>query len=218
MGPPPRSFAAGEKPWRGYRRPGLRCSIVPKSALCWGTCCTEGKDVANTSALAKRFAELASQLESVEATKRSEPSPNFPRDSPEYRIDNDLFLNWKVKARHLISMACGTDSEHYRQFVQSGKPAIYRTNFAALKQLKAIFLAAKEDFEGGYLNSVRNLVQAEVFENELDQARELLSGGYSSAAAIPTSPTDGVGDAKLLKSLECSIKGRHLYGALEVKD
>jgi transposase InsO family protein len=34
----------------------------------------------------------------------------------------------------------------------------------------------------------------------------------------PTSPTDGVGDAKLLKSLECSIKGRHLYGALEVKD
>jgi hypothetical protein len=34
----------------------------------------------------------------------------------------------------------------------------------------------------------------------------------------PTSPTDGVGDAKLLKSLECSIKGLHLYGALEVKD
>src|ERR1019366_4915467 len=29
---------------------------------------------------------------------------------------------------------------------------------------------------------------------------------------IPTSPTDGVGDAKLLKSLECSIKGRHYRG------
>ena len=27
-----------------------------------------------------------------------------------------------------------------------------------------------------------------------------------------TSPTDGVGDAKLLKSLECSIKGRHYRG------
>ena len=28
----------------------------------------------------------------------------------------------------------------------------------------------------------------------------------------------GLGDAKLLKSLGCSFKGRHLYGALEVKD
>lgn len=45
-------------------------------------------------------------------------------------------------------------------------------------------MAAKEDFEGGYLNSVRNLVQAEVFDNELDQAKELLSSGYASAAAV----------------------------------
>jgi hypothetical protein len=65
----------------------------------------------------KRFAELASQLESVEATKRYEDSPDLPGD----RIDDDLFVNWKVKARHLISMACGTDSEHYRQFVESEK-------------------------------------------------------------------------------------------------
>ena len=70
-----------------------------------------------TWALATRFAELASQLEAVEATKRYEDSPNFPGERID-RIDNNLFLNWKVKARHLISMACGTDSEHYRQFVE----------------------------------------------------------------------------------------------------
>ena len=140
----------------------------------------EGKNVANTSILAKRFAELTSQLEAVEATKRYDPSPHFPGD----RIDNDLFLNWKVKARNLISMACRPDSEHYRQFLESEKPKIHRTSFTQLKELKAVFLAAKEDYEGGYLNSFRNLVQAEVFGSELDQARELLSGGYSSAAAV----------------------------------
>ena len=137
--------------------------------------------MANTSALAKRFAELASQLEGVEATKRYEDSPDFPGD----RIDDDLFLNWKVKARHLISMACGTDSEHFPHFVEIEKGQIFvSASFAVLKALKAVFLAAKEDYEGGYLNSVRNLVHAEVFECELDQARELLSGGYSSAAAV----------------------------------
>jgi hypothetical protein len=139
--------------------------------------------LANASALAKRFAELASQLEAVEATKRCEPMRHFPGDRIDL-IDNDLFLNCKVKARNQISMACRTDSEHYRQFVESEKPQQFRTRFAELKELKAVFLAAKEDYEGGYLNSFRNLVQAEVFGSELDQARELLSGGYSSAAAV----------------------------------
>jgi hypothetical protein len=82
-------------------------------------------------------------------------------------------------------MACGTDSEHYGQFVKSEEQKrIGSTNFSGLKELKAVFLAAKEDYEGGYMNSFRNLVQAEVFDGELDQARELLSGGYSSAAAV----------------------------------
>jgi hypothetical protein len=50
--------------------------------------------------------------------------------------------------------------------------------------MRAVFLAAKEDFEGGYLNSLRNLVQAEVFTSELEQAEELLKSGYATAAAV----------------------------------
>lgn len=140
------------------------------------------KDVANTSVLGKRFAELASQLQAVEATKRSERSQYVSGDF----VDSELLLNWTVKARNLISMACGTDSEHYGQFVKSQgqKRVVGTSNFSVLKELKAVFLAAKEDYEGGYMNSFRNLVQAEVFGGELDQARELLSGGYSSAAAV----------------------------------
>lgn len=50
--------------------------------------------------------------------------------------------------------------------------------------MKAVFLAAREDFEGGYLSSVRTLVQAEMFDSELEQAEELLKGGYVTAAAV----------------------------------
>lgn len=50
--------------------------------------------------------------------------------------------------------------------------------------MKAVFLAAREDFEGGYLSSVRTLVQAEVFDSELEQAEELLKGGCVTAAAV----------------------------------
>jgi len=50
--------------------------------------------------------------------------------------------------------------------------------------MKAVFMAAKEDFEGGYLTSIRSLVQAEVFDSELEQAEELVKSGYVVAAAV----------------------------------
>lgn len=45
-------------------------------------------------------------------------------------------------------------------------------------------MLTKEDFEGGYLISLKQLVQAEVFESELEQAQELLNSGYKLASAV----------------------------------
>jgi hypothetical protein len=45
-------------------------------------------------------------------------------------------------------------------------------------------LAAKDDYEGGYLTRLRDLLQAEVFESELEQAQELLRVKYKGAAAV----------------------------------
>jgi hypothetical protein len=81
-------------------------------------------------------------------------------------------------------MACGRESEHYKDFEKYEKPTGFVTNYETMKHLKAIFLAAKEDYEGGYLNSVRNLVQADVFDSELDQASELQAAGYKLPAAV----------------------------------
>jgi hypothetical protein len=136
--------------------------------------------VAKTSVLAKRFDELVAQLEAVEKTKRYQNSEFFAGD----RVDEETLLNWQVKTRHLLSLACGDPSVHLKAFAECEKPKSYRSNYEMLKQLKAIFLAAKEDFQGGYVATVRQMVQAEVYDSELDQARGLLNGGYFSAAAV----------------------------------
>lgn len=128
----------------------------------------------------KRFGELIVQLQAVEATKRYENSSYFPGD----RVDAELLLNWRVKARNLLLASCGEDSVHYKQFVKSEEPSPYRDSWHETLQLKAVFEAAREDYEGGYLVSVRTLVQAELFDTELDQATVLLTGGYRSAAAV----------------------------------
>lgn len=130
----------------------------------------------------QRFHELAEQLKQVESTEMRKHS-QFDQSSYQH-IAEDLILNWVVKARNLIASVCGKDSEHYISLLEAEKPRSYEDNPSRLKRLRAVFLAAKEDFEGGYLNSIRNLVHAELAGNELDQATELLTSGYSAAAAV----------------------------------
>jgi hypothetical protein len=130
----------------------------------------------------KRFQELAGQLQKVEATKRREQLQYDER--PCDRVDEELLLNWAVKAKSLLANACGLESQHFVHFADAEKGSMYSTNADNLKKMKAVFLAAQEDFDGGYISSVRNLVQAEVFGSELEQASELFKNGHALAAAV----------------------------------
>lgn len=135
-----------------------------------------------TALFKKRFHELEQQLTEVENSTITVRSPIT--GNSETTIPSELILNWRVKARSLIERACGEQSSHLKMYLEAEKLVSYDSYMNQLKRIKAVFLGAKEDFEGGYLNSLRNLVQAEVFGSELDQARELLSTGYVSAAAV----------------------------------
>jgi hypothetical protein len=130
----------------------------------------------------KRFSELAMQMDGVACTVKVRANA-FGTGGIERYLDGPAFLNWKVKARNLLGQACGPESVHVQQFT-----AAYGHQFEDSEQnflfLKAIFEAAREDFEGGYLATVRGLVRAEVFASELEQAEELYRGGYHVAAAV----------------------------------
>ena len=99
-------------------------------------------------------------------------------------IAEDFLLNWSVKAKNIIANSCGENSQHFKEFEKAQKRTRYDNNFSVLRRLAAVFLAAKDDFEGGYVKTIRSLIQAEVFDDELEQATELLNSGYISAAAV----------------------------------
>ncbi|HWZ50192.1 MAG TPA: hypothetical protein VNW54_01890 [Granulicella sp.] len=132
--------------------------------------------------LTQRFAELEAQLKQVKATKISEYSSLLNRNL--FQVDSTRKLAWEVKARHLLEKACGLESQHFKHFEKAARPDSVSTSADILERMGTVFLAAKEDFEGGYLSSVRSLVQSEVFGSELEQATELLSSGYKSPAAV----------------------------------
>lgn len=132
--------------------------------------------------LAQRFEEVKSQMEQIEASKKRVHNA-FTQEN-EINIDANPLLNWQVKVESLLGSACGSDSNHLAMFRQAAEHGAYITNLDRLERMSAVFLAAKEDFEGGYLTSVRTLVQAELFNTELDQASELLTSGYKVPAAV----------------------------------
>ena len=135
-----------------------------------------------TALIGKRFTELEQQLE-VLLSNATLKRDDYDGTSELY-ISPDLILNWNVKAKSLMERVCGADSTHLKMYTDADVQGMYESYVDRLNRLKAIFLAAKEDFEGGYLNTVRNLVQAEVFTSELEQAEELLKSGYLTAAAV----------------------------------
>jgi hypothetical protein len=130
--------------------------------------------------LADRFDQLSNEIIIIEATKRIE-SGGFGSYT---KVDNELLLAWKVKAKNLLVSACGEKSQHFQEFVKAEEPRPYEGSYDSFARLKAVFSAAMEDYKGGFLTSLKNLIQADVFDSELDQAQELLSSGYKLAAAV----------------------------------
>ncbi|EPF0083668.1 hypothetical protein ACSN2W_004595 [Vibrio parahaemolyticus] len=130
--------------------------------------------------LAQRFHELQDQLDTIEATKHMVDGlyGSVPR------VNDELLTSWKVKVKNLLVTACGEQSQHFIAFVKGEDYRTMESNYDVKKRIGAIFEAAKEDFEGGYLTSLKQLVQAEVFESELEQAQELLDNGYKLASAV----------------------------------
>lgn len=131
----------------------------------------------------KRYNELLEQLAPFGigtlffGNKKSE----ITSDEPE----SFFVINWSTKAKNLIAKSCGEHSYHLKEFEKSqNKPSNFRGPAIKLIELCAIFLAAKEDFEGGYAKPVRELIEAEIFGDELTQSQELLDSGYTNASAV----------------------------------
>ena len=131
----------------------------------------------------QRFTELQSQLEAIENTKHKERLA-YLNDLLVDSVDVELLSEWKVKVKNLLINSCGANSEHYKAFTQAENQHQMETSYDYFLRIRPVFRAAKEDYEGGYLTSVRSLVQAEVFDSVLEQAGELLLSGYPTAAAV----------------------------------
>jgi hypothetical protein len=126
--------------------------------------------------VANRFQELVEQADHVAATANQHGTIRV--------VDSEVFITWKVKVKSLVSRVCGGESQHFIHLIQAENSSPYTAQYDNFSAMKAVLLATKDDYEGGHLSTLRTLVQAEVFDSELEQASELLRSGYKTAAGV----------------------------------
>ncbi len=129
-----------------------------------------------------RFDELEKDIEKIIESKYVS-NGNFSGGST--YIDNKMLLEWNSKVKNLIHLCAGQESIYFNDFVEAAsRRSSFITNLNIFNDMVPIFKALKNDYENGYLTSMRMLITAEVFDSELEQAQELLDNKYHIAAAV----------------------------------
>ena len=122
-----------------------------------------------------RVNQLLQRANDVLATRRSNPSNVI---GP-IRVDDSTFHAWKNSSENIIKVACGEDSNYYKNFVEQTKSPLEK----CVRSAKGILFAVKEDVENGLLTSVKSLAFAEIFTDFLEMSEYLISQGYKDSAA-----------------------------------
>ncbi|GAA5510563.1 hypothetical protein [Novipirellula caenicola] len=134
--------------------------------------------MAELDRIQKRFNELASFAIEIAGTSRPDS------DGIGEIVDNEQLVEWRTSVKSLLNRVFGAESPTLSSFRDAAKGGLYADSKSTFDHLHAVFKSAKSDFDGGYLFEVRNLVHAEVFSDELEQAEHFLNQGYKVPAAV----------------------------------
>ncbi|MEA3401060.1 MAG: hypothetical protein U9R79_07445 [Armatimonadota bacterium] len=100
------------------------------------------------------------------------------------KVDEEAFRSWSVSCSHVISLAFGRESEHYRAFDR--EISDFYNLFRNFARARAVLKAAREDLAAGMLVKLEDLAAAEVFDDMLEMALHLHESGYHIAAVSIT--------------------------------
>lgn len=152
----------------------------------------------------QRLTQLISQAEQILSQAKQNSNGGLYLDQNSV----DLYTQWLVSSKSLLRLICADNKAiHYELFCSDekqthsfeGKPTI-------LRRLNSVLKATLDDVNTGLLISFKTIIQSEVFDSELDQAKHFLDSGYLVAAAV----TAGVVLETSIKEL-CKNNGIDIY-------
>lgn len=135
--------------------------------------------------LQKRLEQLIQQAEQILDLTVEKPSEFLGTIKVFKDNGDDLYVQWIVNSKNILKLAGGgEDSIHYESFLQLEKPQTFESKSSVLKRLVSILRACLDDLNNGFLISFKQIIQAEVFDSELEQATYFLNENYKIPAAV----------------------------------
>lgn len=129
----------------------------------------------------RRAEELVSEADAVLSTKYGVKyvtgTQNF--------VDPGAIAGLRAAALSFFANAFGKHHPFYTEF----DIRVTKNGFAAARAAREILIAATREVKGGWSQSVRTLVSAELFSDFLEMAEYLLTEGYKDAAAVMVGST-----------------------------
>ena len=137
--------------------------------------------------ISRRFQELEEQAKQI-LLKSSSRAGEQAVARPE------MFHTWASSALHLVSSVFGEDSPHFKNLSDAYSKFLgYASEFHVAR---GIFLAAKSDYDGGYLFNLEATIAGEIFgdfvvlsKNALANNERSRSTGLRRTLKIPSSDT-----------------------------
>jgi hypothetical protein len=123
--------------------------------------------------IAQRYSELEGQIKTIRITKDGHGPAS---------ADASAWRQWATSALNLIRSSCGEASPHYENFKDRYDHA--RGWESDVEAMKGVFLAAKADFEGGYLFQLEATISGEIFGDFVSLAKHALRDGSKDVAAV----------------------------------
>ena len=121
-------------------------------------------------------------------------------------VDEAQFKSWGTSTIHALTNYFGKSSPYYINFLKEFEKKNADSEHIFLN-CKGILESAINDYNDGYLNSIRSLISADIFSSSIEQAKELLGKKYKDASAVIAGAT-----------LENSLRTLCEINQIEIKD
>jgi hypothetical protein len=125
--------------------------------------------------ISKRYAELASAMNNIRVLQQ----PNGFE-----QVDEQMWSSWATSALNIVRASFGSDSVHFDRMQNAIASETINGTSVAVESSKGVFIAAKNDFEGGYVSTLEQGIAGEVFGSLLNSASAALKKGYKDSAAV----------------------------------
>jgi HEPN domain-containing protein len=101
------------------------------------------------------------------------------------QMPREQFVQWITEALSIVERVFGRESPHHQHLSDAYQTfkhiGLYNSSIGSAR---GALQAAADDYNGGYLFRTRTLLRAELSEDVLEQAEELLSHGYKDPACV----------------------------------